>query len=108
MEEGAGKEERVLEKPPQGGTGGGRSGAVPSLATQCLRVKFGELGRERLLDGEAGTEPSSAGKTRRRSGGRQKSWVDLMAGRDYLGKQQGQLWAWFTGIDSIKPTFFPW
>lgn len=45
-----------------------------------------ELGRERLMDGAAGTESSSAGKMRRRSGGRQKTWMDVMTGREYLGK----------------------
>lgn len=45
-----------------------------------------ELGMERLMEGEGGTESSSAGKMRRRSGGRQKSLVYLMAGRDYLGQ----------------------
>ena len=72
----------------------GISGAVPSLTAQCcafLNMKSyaelsRELGRERMLQGEVGTESSSAGKIRRRSGGRQKSWVDVMAGRDYLGK----------------------
>ena len=69
------------------------SGVVPSLTAQCcafLRMKSyaelsRELGRERLMEGEAGVECSSAGKIRRRSGGRQKSWVDVIAGRDYLG-----------------------
>ena len=71
----------------------GDPGVVPSLTAQCcafLRMKSyaelsRELGRERLMEGEAGTECSSAGKIRRRSGGRQKSWVDVIAGRDYLG-----------------------
>ena len=45
-----------------------------------------ELGRERLMDGPAGTESSSAGKMRRRSGGRQKTWMDVMTGREYLGE----------------------
>lgn len=71
------------------------SGVVTSLTAQCcafLRMKsFEELGRElgkeRMMDCEAsGTESSSAGKIRRKSGGRQKSWVDIMAGRDYLGQ----------------------
>lgn len=68
-------------------------GVAHSLTAQCcafLRMKSyaelsRELGRERMMEGEAGTESSSAGKIRRRSGGRPKSWVDVMAGRDYLG-----------------------
>ena len=75
--------------------GGAGQGMVPSLSSQCcafLRMKSfeelgRELGREKLMDSEpAGTESSSAGKMRRRSGGRLKSWVDVMAGRDYLGR----------------------
>ena len=55
-----------------------------------IMKSFEELGREtweRLIikDAEVGTETSSAGKIRRKSGGRQRSWVDVMAGRDYLG-----------------------
>ena len=80
-------EEEAVKEPQTTGAEGSRAGAVPSLTAQCcafLRMKsFEELGKEMA---EAGTEPSSAGKMRRRSGGRQKSWVDVMAGRDYLGR----------------------
>ena len=78
--------------------GGTSSVVVTSLSSQCcafLRMKSfedlgRELGRERLMDCEpAGSETSSAGKMRRRSGGRLKSWVDVMAGRDYLGRYIG-------------------
>ena len=71
------------------------TGVVTSLTAQCcafLRTKSfeelgRELGRERIMECEAsGTATSSAGKMRRRSGGRQRSWVDVMAGRDYLGQ----------------------
>ena len=89
------EEESVAAETPK--PGGSSLGVVPSLTAQCcafLRMKsFEELGRElgkeKLLMATeaAGTEASSAGKIRRRSGGgRQKSWVDVMAGRDYLGE----------------------
>lgn len=94
MEEEVEEESAVMETPKPGGSS---LGVVPSLTAQCcafLRMKsFEELGRElgkeKLLMATeaAGTEASSAGKIRRRSGGgRQKSWVDVMAGRDYLGE----------------------
>ena len=90
-------EEMLEEKKPKADGEGRSFGVVSSLTAQCcafLRMKSfeelgRELGREKLLmasESAAGTDPSSAGKMRRRSGGgRQKSWVDVMAGRDYLG-----------------------
>lgn len=90
MEEEVEEESVAVETPKPGGSS---LGVVPSLTAQCcafLRMKsFEELGKEKLLMATeaAGTEASSAGKIRRRSGrGRQKSWVDVMAGRDYLGE----------------------
>lgn len=85
------EEEEEKEDPMPGGSS---SGAVPSLTAQCcafLRMKsFEELGKElgkdKLKEGGGGTEASSAGKIRRKSGGRLKSWVDVTAGRDYLSK----------------------
>lgn len=64
--------------------------ATPSLTAQCcafVRMKsYAELTREwKVMEDAPATESSSAGKMRRRSGGRLKSWVDVMAGRDYLG-----------------------
>ena len=56
------------------------------LRMKSLAELSKELGMERLMEGEGGTDASSAGKVRRRSGGRQRSWVDIMAGRDYLGQ----------------------
>jgi hypothetical protein len=98
MEEEEEDHEEVLEK-PKAGSSSGSFGIVPSLTAQCcafLRMKSfeelgRELGREKLMGGEAaaGTEASSAGKIRRKSGGgRQKSWVDVMAGRDYLDSKR--------------------
>ena len=40
-----------------------------------------------MADGLVGTEDSKAGKIRRRSGSKQKTWIDAMTGKDYLGKQ---------------------
>lgn len=64
--------------------------ATPSLTAQCcafVRMKsYAELTREwKVMEEAPATESSSAGKMRRRSSGRLKSWVDVMAGRDYLG-----------------------
>ncbi|CAI8018881.1 Ankyrin repeat domain-containing protein 54 [Geodia barretti] len=98
MEEDDEDHEEVLEK-PKAGSSSGSFGVVPSLTAQCcafLQMKSfeelgRELGREKLMGGEAaaGTEASSAGKIRRKSGGgRQKSWVDVMAGRDYLDSKR--------------------
>ena len=71
------------------------SGPILSLSEHCrafLEMKHyqevcREIGSERLMAGATGTERvrSSAGKMRRRSSVR-KSWMDVMAGRDYIGK----------------------
>ena len=71
------------------------SGPVLTLGEHC-RAILGmkpyqelcrEIGKDRVMAGATSTEGvrSNTGKMRRRSAAR-KSWMDVMAGRDYIGK----------------------